>query len=41
MDYRSEIKTYRLMEGELYNIDLEDKDAYEKVFDNPQNLLSK
>jgi hypothetical protein len=27
-DYAKDIKTYRLYKGDLYNVDLEDKEAY-------------
>ena len=30
--YDSGIKTYRLFDGDLYNIDLEDKEAYNEQF---------
>lgn len=32
--YTRGIKTYRLWENELYNIDLEDKDKYVEQFDD-------
>lgn len=35
------IKTYRLFKEDLYNIDLEDKAAYEKLFDNSLRKMEK
>lgn len=32
IDYEQDIKTYRLHEKQLYNVDLEDKAAYEQQF---------
>lgn len=31
-NYCKDIKTYRLYNGELYNVDLEDRDAYNEMF---------
>lgn len=35
--FAKDIKTYRLYDGELYNIDLEDKEAYNDMFEEHTN----
>lgn len=39
-EFSTGIKTYRLYEGDLYNIDLEDKDKYDEQFDGIEQSLS-
>jgi hypothetical protein len=31
--YGNDIKTYRLFDGDLYNVDLEDRDGYNNLFE--------
>ena len=39
--YGPDIKTYRLFEGDLYNIDLEDRDGYNDLFEEHINEIKK
>ena len=40
-EFAKDIKTYRLYDGELYNIDLEDKEAYNELFEEHANEQKK